>query len=101
MYPVQAQKKLRAWIRSKHLICSGNFFLFETVESTTLERFTDCMEVMGGTLISVDSVKKLWVGKHRQVVLYRAKASLNTPEQSLRNYWSKHGSFYSRFDERG
>lgn len=101
MYPVQAEKKLRTWIRSHHLICSGSFFLFETVECSTLERFTECMEAMGGVLISVESVKKLWMGTHRQVVLYRAKVSLNTPDQSLRNYWSKYGSFYSRFDERG
>ena len=101
MYPVQAEKKLRAWIRSRHLICSGNFFLFETVEYSTLERFTNCMEALGGVLISVESVKKLWIGKHRQVVLYRARASLNQPEHVLRQYWSKYGSFYSRFDERG
>ncbi len=101
MYPLQAEKKLQAWIRSHHLICSGSFLLFETVEYSTVERFTECIERLGGTLISVDSVKKLWMGKHRQVILYSAKASLNTPNNDLRLYWSKYGSFYSRFDERG
>ncbi len=101
MYPIQAEKKLRAWIRSHHLVCSGSFFWFETVESSTLDRFTECVEALGGVLISVDSVKKLWMGKHRQVILYRAKVSLNTPHHALQTYWSKYGSFYSRFDERG
>lgn len=100
MYPLQAEKKLQCWIRSHHLVCSGNFFVFETVEYSTVERFTECIEILGGVLIAVDPLKKLWMGKHRQVILYRAKASLNTPN-NLRAYWSKYGSFYSRFDERG
>ncbi|NJN32401.1 MAG: CpeR family transcriptional regulator [Synechococcales cyanobacterium RM1_1_8] len=101
MYPIQAEKKLRSWIRSHHLICSGSFYLFETVESSAVDRFSECVEILGGSIISVEPVKKLWIGKHRQVVLFRAKASLHTPEHALRNYWSRYGSFYSRFDERG
>ena len=101
MYPVQAEKKLRAWIRSRHLICSGNFYFFETVESSAVDRFTECVETLGGSIIHVEPLKKIWIGKRRQVVLFRAKASLHTPEHALRNYWGKYGSFYSRFDERG
>lgn len=101
MYPLQAEKKLESWIRSRHLICSGSFFILETVEYSTVDRFVECVETLGGTLIAVDSVKKLWIGTHRQVILYRAKVSLNTPHHSLRQYWSKYGSFYTRFDERG
>lgn len=101
MYPVEAEKKLQAWIRSRHLICAGNFFWFETVESTAVDRFSDCVEILGGSVIAVEPAKKLWIGNHRQVVLYRAKASLHTPDHALRNYWSRYGSFYSRFDERG
>jgi phycoerythrin-associated linker protein len=101
MYPVEAEKKLQAWIRSHHLVCSGSFFLLETVEYSTIDRFTECVDTLGGTIIGVDSLKKLWIGKHRQVILYRVKASLNTPNHGLRQYWSKYGSFYSRFDERG
>lgn len=101
MYPLHAEKKLQAWIRSRHLVCSGNFFIFETVEYSTIERFSECVEVLGGTVISVESIKKLWIGKHRQVVLYQVKTSLHTPHHALRQYWGKYGSFYSRFDERG
>lgn len=100
MLPPQAEKKMRCWIRSRHLICSGNFFIFETVEFTTIERFSECVESLGGTVISVDPINKVWVGDHRQVILYQAKASLHTPHHTLKQYWIKHGAFYSRFDER-
>ena len=54
-----------------------------------------------GSLISVESVNKIWMGNHRQVILYQAKASLHTPHHDLKQYWMKYGSFYPRFDERG
>ena len=100
MLPPQAQKKMKSWIRSRHLIRSGNFFIFETVEYSTVEKFHDCLKAVGGTLISVDPVKKIWIGQHRRVVLYRAKASLHTPHHDLQAYWIKYGSFHTRFDER-
>jgi phycoerythrin-associated linker protein len=34
------------------------------------------------------------------VILYRAKASLQTPHHDLQHYWIKYGSFRTRFDER-
>jgi phycoerythrin-associated linker protein len=98
--PPAAQKKLQGWIRSRHLICSGNFFVFETVDYSVIERFTTCISALGGTLITVESVGKIWMGDHRQVLLYRAKASLHTPCHNLKQYWIKYGAFYSRFDER-
>jgi phycoerythrin-associated linker protein len=98
--PPVADKKLQAWIRSRHLICSGNFFVFETVDYTAIERFTECITALGGTLICVECVGKFWIGDHRQVVLYRAKASIHTPCHDLKQYWIKYGSFYTRFDER-
>ena len=98
MLPPVAEKKLQCWIRSRHAICSGNFFVFETVDYAAVERFTDCIDTLGGTVISVDSVGKVWMGAHRQVVLYRAKASLHTPHHNLRQYWIKYGSFRTRFD---
>ncbi|MBE9041811.1 CpeR family transcriptional regulator [Oscillatoriales cyanobacterium LEGE 11467] len=101
MLPPQAEKKMRSWVRSRHLIRSGNFFIFETVEFSTVERFTDCVKSLGGTVIAVDSIKKVWIGNHRQVVLYQVKASLHTPHHDLKQYWVKYGSFYTRFDERG
>ncbi|MBN3926930.1 CpeR family transcriptional regulator [Nostoc sp. NMS4] len=100
MLPPLAEKKMRCWIRSRHLICSGNFFMFETLEYTTIERFSECVASLGGTVISVDPVNKIWMGDHRQVILYQAKASLHTPHHTLKQYWIKYGGFYTRFDER-
>lgn len=100
MLPLDAQKKMRCWIRSRHLICSGNFFLFETVDYMAIDRFSDCVAVLGGTVISVEPIDKVWIGNHRQVVLYRAKASLHTPYHDLKQYWIKCGSFRTRFDTR-
>lgn len=100
MLPPQAEKKMQCWIRSRHLICSGNFFVFESVEYSAVERFTDCVKSLGGTLISVNPINKIWIGSHRQVILYQAKASLHTPHHNLKQYWIKYGSFHTRFDER-
>ncbi|AFZ34544.1 phycoerythrin-associated linker protein, CpeR [Stanieria cyanosphaera PCC 7437] len=100
MLPPVAQKKMQAWIRSRHLICSGHFFIFETLEYSTVERFEECVKSLGGTLISVEPTKKVWIGNHRQVILYQAKASLHTPHHALNQYWIKYGGFYTRFDER-
>ncbi|NER79941.1 MAG: CpeR family transcriptional regulator [Leptolyngbya sp. SIO1D8] len=98
MLPPEAQKKIQGWIRSRHLICSGNFFVFETVDYGTIERFSDCVSALGGTVISVDPVDKIWMGNHRQVLLYRVKASLLAPGHKLKQYWIKYGSFRTRFD---
>jgi phycoerythrin-associated linker protein len=98
--PPIAQKKMQCWIRSRHLIHSGNFFIYETVDFSAVERFGDCIEALGGTVIAVDSVGKIWMGDRHQVILYRAKASLHTPHHALQQYWLKYGSFRTRFDER-
>jgi phycoerythrin-associated linker protein len=100
MLPPVARKKMQAWIRSRHLICAGNFFIFETVEYSAIERFEQCVTRLGGTLISVEPVKRVWIGNHRQVILYQAKASLHTPHHDLRQYWFKYGGFSTKFDER-
>ncbi|MEM9151177.1 MAG: CpeR family transcriptional regulator [Cyanobacteria bacterium P01_F01_bin.3] len=97
--PPIAQKKMQCWIRSRHLICSGNFFLFETVDYSAIERFSTCIKSLGGSVISVNSVGKIWRGNHRQVILYRAKASLHTPHHNLKQYWMKYGNFRTRFDQ--
>jgi phycoerythrin-associated linker protein len=98
MLPPESEKKMQGWIRSRHLICSGNFFIFQTVDYTAVERFSDCITTLGGTLISVDPIDKIWMGDHRQVILYQAKASLHTPCHDLKQYWIKYGSFRTRFD---
>ena len=77
MLPLQAKKKMQSWIRSRHLICSGNFFIFETLEYSTLDRFAQCVTTLGGALISVRKAKIIMLGNHRKVVLYRAKFCLS------------------------
>jgi phycoerythrin-associated linker protein len=99
MLPPIARQKMQAWIRSRHLICSGNFFLFETLDYSAVERFEECLNSLGGTLISVEPIKRIWIGNHRKILLYQTKASLQTPHHELRQYWFKHGSLSTRFDE--
>jgi phycoerythrin-associated linker protein len=101
MLPPLAENKMKSWIRSRHLICSGNFFVLETVEYSTVERFEECVRSLGGAIVAVRPIKKIWIGNHRKVIVYQAKASLHTPMHNLKQYWVKYGSFYSRFDERG
>ena len=100
MLPPKKKKKMQCWIRSRHLICSGNLFVFETVDYSTIERFTDCITSLGGTLISVESIGKIWIGDRRQVILYQPTDSLHTPHHQVKQYWIKYGSFRTRFDER-
>lgn len=101
MLPPQAEKKMQLWIRSRHLICAGNFFVFETVERSTVDRFDECVQCLGGAVISVTTIKTIEIGHHRKVLVYQARASLHTPHHNLRQYWLKYGGFYTRFDERG
>lgn len=100
MLPPEAEKKLKCWIRSRHLICEGNFFIFETIDYSCVERFTACIVALGGSLISVETIDKIWMGDHRQVFLYRGKASLHTPCNKVKQYWFKYGGLYTRFDKR-
>jgi phycoerythrin-associated linker protein len=97
MLPLEAQKKMQGWIRSRHLICSGHFFVFESPDYSAIERFSECVAVLGGTLISVEPIDKLWMGQNRQVFLYQARASLFSPWPDLKTYWLKYGGFRSRF----
>jgi phycoerythrin-associated linker protein len=93
-----AEKKLQGWIRSRHVICTGNFFLFETINYTAIDRFSECVATLGGTIISVDSIGKIWIGDLRPVMVYQIKASLHTPHHQLKQYWLKYGSFQTRFN---
>ena len=99
MLPSLARKKIQTWIRSRHLICSGNFFLLETLGYSTVEQFEACINSLGGTLITVKLVKHLWIGNHRRIILYQAKATLHNPHQDLKKYWFKHGGLHTRFDD--
>ena len=99
MLPPVAIKKIHTWIRTRHLICSKNFLIFETFDYSAVERFEESIVSLGGELISVDALKKVWRGKHRQVILYQAKGTLNKPNHPIQQYWYKNGSLYTRFDE--
>ena len=99
MLPPEAQKKMQGWIRSRHLICSGNLYVFETVDYSAVERFSECVTALGGTVLAVDVADRVWMGDHRQVILYRSKASLHTPHHQLKQYWIKYGNFRTRFDQ--
>jgi phycoerythrin-associated linker protein len=97
--PPVACQKMRNWIRNRYLICSGSFFIFQSVEYSAVERFEECVSSLGGTLISVEPAKRVWIGQHRQVILYEAKASLHTPNHGLKQYWLQYGSFYTKFND--
>ncbi len=92
---------MQTWIRSRHVIFADQFVIFETLDYSAVERFEDCILSLGGCLISVEPVRNVWMGNHRQVMLYQARASLHIPHHELRQYWFKHGSFHTRFDETG
>ena len=47
MLPPEAEKKMQCWIRSRHLICSGNLYVFETVDYSAVERFAECVTTLG------------------------------------------------------
>lgn len=98
--PSLAIKKLQTWIKSRHLICSANFFVLQTVEYSMIERFEEYITTLGGSLISVESLKKVPIGNHRQVILYQAKASLHTPHHQLKEYWQRYGGISSKFEQR-
>ena len=100
MLPPVANKKMQAWIRSRHLVCSDNVLVFETFDGTTIEKFEECVKSLGGELISVEPLKKVWRGNHRRVILYQAKATLNSSNHPVKQYWYEKGSFYTRFDDR-
>lgn len=97
MLPPVASKKMQTWIRSRHLICCENFLIFESFDYSTIERFEQCVVSLGGSLVQVKVLKRVWRGNHRQVILYQAKASLNKPHHPIKQYWYKNGSFSTRF----
>jgi phycoerythrin-associated linker protein len=99
MLPPVANKKMETWIRSRHLIYTDNNLIFETFDYSTIERFEECVISLGGHLMSVEAIKKVWRGNHRQVILYQAKAQLKTPNHPLKNYWYEYGSLCTKFDE--
>jgi len=41
-----AIQQFRSWIRSQHLICQGQDFIFETIDHSQLERFEACLNML-------------------------------------------------------
>jgi len=95
---IKAREKIKNWIRTRHIICQGNFFIFESLEYPTIERFEKYLSSLGGTLIVVNAVKKVWIGNHRKVILYQAKGTLYSELEEFKQYWFKYGGINSRFE---
>ena len=70
MSAIEAEKQLKTWIRSQHLICEGNDFIFETVDQTHLEKFERCIEAIGGRVRKIAAAGNWPMG---------AKAHLQNP----------------------
>ena len=95
-----AEKQLRSWIRSQHLICVNTDFIFETVDQSHLERFEKCLALLGSRLRSVDSVGNWPMGQNRAFKILRAKAQVPRPGgEALVAYWAKKGSTSTRYSE--
>jgi phycoerythrin-associated linker protein len=100
LLPPTATKKMQEWIDSKYLICSGNFFVFESLEYSQIEHFEECIASLGGTLISVEPIERIWNVNRRKKILYQAKASLQAFDRDLRQYWLKYGNSQSIFAQK-
>ncbi len=99
MLPPVAEKKMRTWVRSRHLICQKNKLIFETYEYPAIDRFEECLMSLGGELVSVNPLKKVWRGNHRRVILYQATGIFESPNHPIQQYWYENGSLYTRFDD--
>ncbi|WP_254978941.1 CpeR family transcriptional regulator [Cyanobium sp. ATX 6A2] len=96
----RANQQFRSWIRSQHLICLGQDFVFETVDQTQLERFQDCLRVLGGDVRVVRAVGNWPMGPRRTFKILRAEAGVPRPRGlEIQRYWANHGSFQTRFSE--
>lgn len=96
----KAALQFKGWIRSQHLICVGQDFVFETVDQSQLERFQECLTLLGGELRVVRSVGNWPMGPSRTFKILRAEAPVPRPQGlELQRYWANHGSFVTRYSE--
>lgn len=96
----EAQKQLKTWIRSQHLICEGTDFIFETVDQSHVERFEQCMMDFGGYVREVRAVGNWPMGPSRSFKILRAIASIPRPGgEELVHYWASRGGRSTRFSE--
>jgi phycoerythrin-associated linker protein len=95
-----AQRLLKMWIRSQHLICEGTDFIFETVDQSHVERFEQCMLDCGGHVREVRAVGNWPMGPKRSFKVLRAVASIPRPGgEELVQYWASCGGRCTRFSE--
>ena len=97
---IEADKQMKAWIRSHHLICEGSDFMFETVDQTQLEKFEECLKIMGGKIRSVKAVGNWPMGPNRTFKILRATAAVPRPGgEKLVTYWAKKGNKQTRYSD--
>lgn len=100
MESIEIEKLLKGWIRSQHLICLSNQFVFETVDQTALEKFEHCIVLLGGQIRSITAIGNWPMGPHRSFKILRAIALI--PKNTSKNlviYWAKRGSINTRYHE--
>ena len=96
----EATKYLRGWIRSQHLICFDQDFIFETIDQSHLDRFENCLIALGGKVRSVDAIGNWPMGTGRTFKILRAKAYVPRPGgEKIVEYWAKNGSITTRYSE--
>ena len=71
MSAIEAEKQLKTWIRSQHLICEGTDFVFETVDQTHLEKFERCIEAIGGRVRKIAAAGNWPMGPRRTFKIHR------------------------------
>ena len=95
-----AERHLKGWIKSQHLICFNQDFIFETVDQSHLERFERCLTVLGGKVRSVEAVGNWPMGLGRAIKILRTKATVPRPGgEKIVEYWAKHGSSETRYSD--
>ena len=100
MSTVNAEKQLKTWIRSQHLICVGTDFVFETVDQSHLDKFEQCIENLGGHIRTVSAAGNWPMGPRRTFKILRATAAVPRPGgEDLVTYWAKRGSTRTRYAE--
>ena len=100
MNRLDAEKYLKGWIRTQHLICFDQDFIFETVDQSHLERFEKCLVLLGGRVRSVEAVGNWPMGTGRAFKILRTKASVPRPGcEQIIEYWAKNGSTQTRYSD--
>lgn len=100
MSTIEAEKQLKAWIRSQNLICEGTDFIFETVDQKHLEKFEDCIQLIGSSVRKVAATGNWPMGPNRAFKILRATASVPRPGgESLVTYWAKRGNSKTRYSD--